>query len=374
MTLQKIWMVAITALAFLSPAISASDDRAAIRETLIDYIEGTATYQPDRVKDAFHPEATLYLARDDKPVWLVAPEDYASWFSSRTGDSRRVGDVISIDIENDIATAKASISVFPQGTQYIDMFLLKKIEGDWKIISKSATALEGTIPDRRVLFIMSNADYHGDTNRPTGVSFAEIVKAYDVFRKAGYAVDFVTPTGGAIPLAYINTSETIQKDYLYDKDLMARLSDTASPDQIDAGKYQAVHYVGGGNAMYGVADNAHIQKIAMHVYEQNKGIISSVCHGTAGIAFLKEKDGSYLVSGKRVSGYPDAFERQDAEYYLAFPFKITETISAHGGDFRHAERNVPHVEIDGRLITGQNHLSSAAVAQAIIDQLDKGTN
>ena len=78
-----------------------------------------------------------------------------------------------------------------------------------------------------------------------------------------------------------------------------------------------------------------------------------------------------LIKDKKVNGYPDSYEKQGAEYYKHFPFKIQETVEKRGGEFKFSERNKPHVEIDGRLITGQNHLSSKAVALKIIESIEK---
>ena len=61
------------------------------------------------------------------------------------------------------------------------------------------------------------------TNQNTSNHFAEIVLAYDVLVNAGYTIDFVSPKGGSIPLAYINTSDAIHKKFLYNQDFMFKL-------------------------------------------------------------------------------------------------------------------------------------------------------
>lgn len=221
-----------------------------------------------------------------------------------------------------------------------------------------------------VLFIVSNAHFYGDTKLTTGNSFSEIVNAYDVFKNAGYTVDFVSPKGGAVPLAYINTSDDMSKKYLYDTNFMNALKNTKSPSEINASKYKAVQYIGGGGAMFGVPENKEIQKIAMDVYEKYNGIISSVCHGTAGIVNLKTKDGKYLVDGKRVSGYPDDYENKSAPYFKTFPFLIKKTIEERGGSFRFSERGKFTLEVDGRLVTGQNFQSSKPVSLKILELIN----
>ncbi|WP_051275594.1 nuclear transport factor 2 family protein [Aestuariibacter salexigens] len=347
-----------------------------IRMVLEDYFYGSSHSDQARLTNAFHADAPLFLDHPDKPYWKVSASDYISWHKqeNRGSFNGRESRVLAIDIAGDIATAKAEITVPSKGQRYIDMFLLKKLDAGWKIISKSAISQQPSWQQKRILFIVSNAHFHGETNLPTGVSFSEIVNAYDVFIAHGYRVDFVSPDGGALPLAYINTSEPMHKKYLYDADFMYAIGNTLRPEQISPEHYAAVHYVGGTNAMYGVADNTELQRISMTIYEKYNGIISSVCHGTAGIVHLRLSNGEYLVKDKRISGYPDEYENPQKPYFKEFPFLITETIESRGGRFLYSPRNTPHVEIDDRVITGQNYLSSAGVALAIIEQLQIGTN
>ncbi|WP_133946347.1 hypothetical protein [Epilithonimonas xixisoli] len=57
----------------------------------------------------------------------------------------------------------------------------------------------------KILFVTSNQDFYGNTKISTANHFEEIVVPYDVFVKAGYQVDFISPKGGAIPIGYINS-------------------------------------------------------------------------------------------------------------------------------------------------------------------------
>ena len=67
----------------------------------------------------------------------------------------------------------------------------------------------------KILFVTSNQHTYGNTNINASNHFAEIVLAYDIFVKNGCIVHFVSPKGGAIPIGYIATSDSIQKKYLY---------------------------------------------------------------------------------------------------------------------------------------------------------------
>lgn len=355
----------------LSISVYSQTEEDLINVTLLNYIEGTSYSQTERIEKAFYPEANLYLENKEKELWVVPIDQYTSWFDNgKQGQfNGRIGNVLSIDHRNNIAVAKVEI-LFPSNkSKYIDMFLLKKLQNGWKIMSKAAGSEISNYSGDRILFIVSNADHYGTSEIATGNSFSEIVNAYSTFNEAGYTVDFVSPSGGSVPLAYIDTSDSLQKEYLYNPDFMYALKSTKAPEEINPAHYKAVYYVGGGGAMFGVPVNSDIHKIVMSIYEEHDGIISSVCHGTAGIVNLKTKEGKYLVAGKIISGYPDSYERKGADYFNEFPFLIQETVEQRGGTFKFSPRNSSHVEVQGNLITGQNHLSSRLVALKIIENL-----
>ena len=220
----------------------------------------------------------------------------------------------------------------------------------------------------RILFILASSKVHGKSTIPASVSFGEVVNAWDTFQSAGYAVDFVSPDGGDVPILDAYVSEDVEAR-LKDDRIMDGLRNTITPAQVDPAQYRAVYYVGGSNAMYGVAENPALQNIAMHVYERNGGVISAVCHGTAGIVNLKLASGQYLVSGKRISGYPEEHEEQDAAYFREFPFLIRKTVETRGGLFHAVNGYDPHIEVDGRVVTGQNYASATPVAVAVVEVL-----
>jgi hypothetical protein len=108
-----------------------------ITETLMNYIEGTANGEPDRLKKAFHPDFNLYTVTEEDSLRIRSGEQYIAGI--KTGEkSDRIGRIISIDYENDAAIAKAEI-IIPNWRIFTDYFLLLKYEGSWKIVQKSYT-------------------------------------------------------------------------------------------------------------------------------------------------------------------------------------------------------------------------------------------
>ena len=223
----------------------------------------------------------------------------------------------------------------------------------------------------KILFIVSNQKTYGNSSIKTSNHFGEIVYAYDEFINAGYKVDFVSPNGGSVSVGYLNKSNSIQAAYLQDSMFLNKLKNTLKPSEVKVAVYKAVYYVGGGAAMYGVPENFEIQKISMEVYEKNNGIVSAICHGSAGLVNLKTANGSYIYEGKNVNGYPDKFERKNAAYYQEFPFSIEQTLIKNGGKFSYSQKNgAQYFQVDGRLITGQDPSAAKIVAQKIIATLN----
>ena len=117
-----------------------------ISATLMDYIEGTANGEPERLRKAFHPDFNLYTVTKDS-LWIRSGEKYIS--NIKPGEkANRIGRIISIDYEKDAAMAKAEI-VIPGWRIFTDYFLLLKYEGSWKIVQKSYTWSEYPVTEEK---------------------------------------------------------------------------------------------------------------------------------------------------------------------------------------------------------------------------------
>jgi CubicO group peptidase (beta-lactamase class C family) len=226
---------------------------------------------------------------------------------------------------------------------------------------------------KKILFVTSSQEFYGNSKIAAANHFEEIVIPYDIFVKAGYQVDFISPNGGAIPIGYINSSDSIQKKYIYDAFFMDRLKNTLKPSAIKAEDYSSIFYTGGGAAMFGVAENPTIQNIARKIYSTN-GIVGAICHGTAGLAYLKDDAGKSLYNGKKITGFPNKFENMEAEYYKTFPFAIDNAIKANEGNFVYSDQGWDSFTIvDGRFVTGQDPSSASKMAHEIIALIEANT-
>lgn len=366
--LMKIILLIILALS-IGQAIYGQSEEDQIRATINGYAIGTSYNQAEQVQAAFMPGANMFLDHPDHPLYIMKIEDYAGRIAKQEQGkfNGRVSNILSIDRFEGIAIVKLEVLIPSINARFIDLLLVKKLEDGWKIISKTAAREVSDRHTDKVLLVLSSAAYHADSDLAAGNSFAEVIIAYDLYQKAGYHVDLVSPQGGKVPLAYINPADSLQLSYLYDADFMYAMENTQTPAQINPDEYDIVQFTGGSAPIFDVPQNEAIQKIVMHIYEQNQGVVVAVCHGTAGIVNLKTADGNYLVEGKNVNTIPDAQERHDLPHYQHYPFIIENLLRERGGKVKYSDIRSPHMEVDGRLVTGQNSVSSAMVTLKSIE-------
>ncbi|MGX1928220.1 nuclear transport factor 2 family protein [Flagellimonas sp. 2504JD4-2] len=140
---MKIYFLGLLLVAF-NIQVYAQSEEAAIKATLQKYLDGSSHSDPDLITSAFYEEADLFLSKKDQELWVLSPEEYANLFKNREKGkfNGRVGKILSVDYANNIASAKAEIAIPSRNMLFIDIFLLKKLEGEWKIISKAATSID----------------------------------------------------------------------------------------------------------------------------------------------------------------------------------------------------------------------------------------
>ena len=114
---------------------SAANDIPLITAALMDYIDGTANGDPEKVRRAFHPDFNLYTVNDADSLMVRSGAKYIDGIKVGEKNTRQ-GRIISIDVEGNAAMAKAEIAV-PGWRIFTDYFLLLKYEGAWRIVQKS---------------------------------------------------------------------------------------------------------------------------------------------------------------------------------------------------------------------------------------------
>ena len=109
------------------------NDKEAIEEKINYYFDGTRTDNPDLLRKAFHPDATLKFI-DVKGVYTMRPIE--KFFSYFTNTKTRVFEskIFYINISGSAANVKLSTKY--KTYQYIDYMNMLKTKEGWKIVSK----------------------------------------------------------------------------------------------------------------------------------------------------------------------------------------------------------------------------------------------
>lgn len=225
---------------------------------------------------------------------------------------------------------------------------------------------------KRVLLVVTNVAHYDDADHPTGLWLSELTHAWHVFEKAGYEQTLVSPAGGKVPLEpralkFPNIDKTA-KAWLDDPAKMALLENTVSPDAIDSADYDAIYFTGGHAVMYDFPDNEGLQRITREMYERG-AVVSSVCHGYCGLLNTKLSDGSYLIAGKKMTGFAWR-EEELAKVHELVPYNAEKVAKERGARYEKAMLPfIPYAVTDGNLVTGQNPASAKKTAKAVVELL-----
>lgn len=232
----------------------------------------------------------------------------------------------------------------------------------------------------KILTIVTNASQFEQAGYRTGLWLSELTHFWRVVENAGYQVDIASPLGGKIPLDpqsliltqiadAIGLGGDLAKRYKDDA-FMNRLNNTLKIADADVNHYDAIYLVGGHGVMFDFPNDEALATLVAQFYENEK-IVSSVCHGPAGLLNVTLSTGEYLVNKKKMTGFSWKEEKL-AKRDQVVPFNLEEELKERGAHFSTAFLPfATHVIEDGLLITGQNPKSAKHVGKAVVKKLAK---
>ncbi len=223
----------------------------------------------------------------------------------------------------------------------------------------------------RILIILTSHDQFGDTGNKTGFWFEELAASYYTFLDAGAEVTLASPKGGQAPLDPASNQPDYQTDatrrFEKDETALKAVAGTLRLSEVDIADYDALFYPGGYGPLWDLTDNPASIALIRAAIEAGKPV-GAVCHASAVFAHVDGSDGQPLVKGRKVTGFSNS-EEEALGLTDAVPFSVEDLLSAKGGHYTSADKWQSHVEIDGRLISGQNPASTAATAKALLAAL-----
>jgi putative intracellular protease/amidase len=225
----------------------------------------------------------------------------------------------------------------------------------------------------KVLFVLTSHDKLGNTGKKTGFWLEEFAAPYYAFLDAGATLTLASPKGGQPPLDPSSDEPSAQtKDTdRFRKDAAAQkaLANTVKLSDIKAADYDAVFYPGGHGPLWDLAEDKNSIALIEATYAAGKPL-GLVCHAPGVLRHAKAKDGLPLVKGKHVTNFSDT-EEAAVKLTDVVPFLGEDELKKLGAIYAKGPDWGSFVQVDGKLITGQNPASSAPVAQEIVKMLKK---
>jgi len=224
---------------------------------------------------------------------------------------------------------------------------------------------------------------------PSGFWAEEFAVPYQMFKKAGYAIDIAT-LGGIAPtvdkssidpdfMKWVRPSFTQVDDRaaaaryceVIDKaDGLRGPKDLARLTKEDIASYDGIYIVGGHGCMEDMPSSPPMTRFLLAVLALDKPL-ASVCHGPT--AFLSPRDvaGQSPFAGYRVTCFSHVEEFQ-TRINGRLPLVLEIELKRLGCEYSKAPYPWgSHVVVDRNLVTGQNPFSSEALATQFLDLLAK---
>lgn len=220
----------------------------------------------------------------------------------------------------------------------------------------------------KILIVLTSHDQLGETGKKTGFWLEEFAAPYYVLKDAGAVITLASPKGGQPPLdpksdLPENLTE-LTKRFRTDNVARAELANTKKLSDMSADDFDAVFYPGGHGPMWDMPNN--VASIALiEAFLNADKPVGAMCHAPAALVNVRGKDGEYLVKNKRVTGFSN--EEEDVVGLTAVvPFLLEDRLKERGGLYSKGDNWAPYVQVDGKLVTGQNPASSGAVAEELL--------
>ncbi|GAB2789469.1 type 1 glutamine amidotransferase domain-containing protein [Rhabdobacter roseus] len=222
----------------------------------------------------------------------------------------------------------------------------------------------------KVLIVCTNHDTYPTKATKTGLWLSELTHFYEVLAKRRLLMDFVSPQGGPIPIdpRSLDLKDDINRTYYEDEAFRQKLDNSLSPAQVNARDYRLIYFTGGHGTMWDLPDNEPLQAITRTIYERG-GTVAAVCHGVCGLLHVTLSDGTLLIHDKYLTGFSNVEERL-ASFVSEVPFYLEDKLREQGAHYTKAMLPfVEYIELDERLITGQNPNSAHKVATKAMEEL-----
>ncbi|KKF39272.1 thiamine biosynthesis protein ThiJ [Halorubrum saccharovorum] len=154
-----------------------------------------------------------------------------------------------------------------------------------------------------------------------------------------------------------------------------KLNDPEPIATVGADGYDAVVFPGGHGTVWDVNQDRHARQLLLDAVAGEEGVALVVCHAVGILAFTREADGTPLVEGRSVTGFPNAWEEDivDDDDVMPdgrkLPYWVEDEVVLAGADWDAELDADTSVTVDGDLITARGPGSSADAAATLLAEL-----
>jgi protease I len=220
--------------------------------------------------------------------------------------------------------------------------------------------------ETNVLIVLTSHATLGRSNEPTGFWLEEFTTPYFAFADAGARVEIASIRGGQPPIdprsvKQAGDNPASVERYLRDSSLQALLAATASIESLQSATYDIVYLPGGHGTMWDFPGDQMLERLIAETLGRG-AVVSTVCHGAAGLVTAKSPDGRSVVAGRRLTAFTDA-EEESAGLTEVVPFLLESRLKSLGARFESGANFASFAIADDNLVTGQNPASSRRVAE-----------
>ncbi|WP_373513616.1 type 1 glutamine amidotransferase domain-containing protein [Persicitalea sp.] len=222
----------------------------------------------------------------------------------------------------------------------------------------------------KALIVCTNHDTFPNKTNKTGLWLSELTHFCQVLDRQKIAYDLVSPLGGVIPIdeRSLDLKDEVNRTYYEDEVFRQRMESSLKPSDIDPKKYGLIYFTGGHGTMWDFPDNADLQKITSVIYE-NRGTVAAVAHGVSALLNVQLSDGKRLIDDKYLTAFSN-MEETLSSMVSEVPFSLEDRLREHGAHF--TKTRIPftqNIEMDERLVTGQNPASAKKIARKLVEEL-----
>jgi len=220
------------------------------------------------------------------------------------------------------------------------------------------------------LFIVSEEGYWGE----------ECIEPLTTLTDAGVEITVATPSGSppVIDERSVDPEEVGEETAAHVREVHEsdeRLNDPEPLAAVEPGAYDAVVFPGGHGTEWDVTQDRHARGALRTAVEEGDATALVVCHAVGILAFTRDSDGEFLVDGRDVTGFPNAWEEGIVDEHdrmpdgRKLPYWVEDEVKVAGGNWDADLDADTSVTVDGDLVTARGPPSSHEAALTLLDEM-----